>query len=132
MSSSPCAIKILLTTKDSVLALSTEKGFVLPVFLSKGREFPQESAKRVLKTVFGLENSSFVSLPLVTRIGLEEIPEEEKKLWPKGIRTIPVVSFHAEVQGESLKLFPGCSWLPKKEASFLLGNKEDRDLLGGL
>ncbi|MBQ0072211.1 MAG: hypothetical protein KBS81_10230 [Spirochaetales bacterium] len=125
----PMAVKIVLHQASSVL-IEVGKGDIhLPVFLCRRMEMPQDAAKRVLRLIFGQDAVRVVSLPIITRIGIEDIPEEERKTWPKGAKTIPCIAF-SFAAGESVSL-PGYEWMGKGEWN-KLPDKADRMVLESL
>ncbi|MBQ0071080.1 MAG: hypothetical protein KBS81_04380 [Spirochaetales bacterium] len=128
----PMAVKVVVVGKGSVLIEVGKDGVRLPLFLCRRRELPQNTAKRVLKEVFGLETNRVESLPIISRIAVESIPEEVRSTWPKGAKTIPCISFAYRVENvASVKKMMAFEWMERQNWQ-RLPDSADRMVLDSL
>lgn len=86
----PIAIRLSIIRNDEILLKEENGEYSLPLFLCDKMETPQEGAKRELKAL-GLA-SAIISLPLTLRKDVSFF-SEERKTWPVGAKTIPIVDF---------------------------------------
>lgn len=127
----PMAVRIVVKKEGVVLLKVSREGVHLPVFLCRRMELPQDTAKRVLREVFGLRTERVVSLPIISRIAVEDIPEEERKTWPKGAKTIPCISFSYTVEAGTPVNVPSFEWVGKGDWK-KLPDESDRAVLDNL
>ncbi|MGN1163498.1 MAG: hypothetical protein ACI4S4_01695, partial [Candidatus Ornithospirochaeta sp.] len=113
-------ISLVVTDKRNVLILQSEDGCSLPSSFGENEENPQKCARRLCSQVCGESPSLIVSLPYAGRMEIESVPEEIRRDWPRGARTIPSYAFVAEVKdleesGIRIEEVPGICFSTEKD-----------------